>query len=125
MHEFEAADVSVLEAVGKTQGLLDNRSDPEGIFLMRFEPATTSYQLVGQENPGDPRQVVPTIYRFDLEDPNQYFFAQVIGLRDKDILYVANARSVEVSKVMAMFRGAIGAASLATSFGRTAVTLGE
>jgi polysaccharide export outer membrane protein len=125
VHEFEAADLSVLEAVGKVRGLVDNRSDPEGIFLMRFEPATTSYQLVGQENPGDPRQVVPTVYRFDLDDPNQYFFAQVISLRDKDILYVANARSVETSKVLAMFRGAIGAASLATNFGRTAITLGE
>lgn len=125
LHEFDSADLSVLEAVGRVSGLLDDRSDPRGIFLMRFEPATTAYRLVGQDNPGDPRQVVPTIYRFDLKDPNQYFFAQVIGLRDKDVLYVANAQSVEMAKVMAMFRGAIGAASLATNFGRAAVTIGE
>jgi polysaccharide export outer membrane protein len=125
MHEFDAANLSVLEAVGRVSGLLDERSDPRGIFLMRFEPASTAYTFVGQENHGDSRHVVPTVYRIDLEDPNQYFFAQVIGLRDKDVVYVANARSVEMSKVLAMFRGAIGAASLATGFGRTAVTIGD
>jgi polysaccharide export outer membrane protein len=86
IHEFGAANLSVLEAVGRVSGLLDERSDPRGIFLLRFEPATTAYQLVGQQNPGDPRQVVPTIYRLDLQDASQYFFAQVIGLRDKDVL---------------------------------------
>lgn len=125
LHEFEAANLSVLEAVGKTNGLLDERSDPRGIFIMRFEPAATAYRLVGQEDPGDPRQVVPTVYRLDLDDPNQYFFAQVIGLRDKDVIYVANAQAVETRKILDMFRGAIGAASLATGFGRTAVSIGD
>jgi polysaccharide biosynthesis/export protein len=91
LHAFDAANLSVLEAVGRVSGLVDSRSDPRGIFLMRFEPAGTAYKLVAQENPGDPRPVVPTVYRFDLQDPNQYFFAQVIGLRDKDVLFVANA----------------------------------
>jgi polysaccharide export outer membrane protein len=125
IHEFGAANLSVLEAVGRVSGLLDERSDPRGVFLLRFEPATTAYQLVGQQNPGDPRQVVPTVYRLDLEDANQYFFAQVIGLRDKDVLYVANAPSVELNKVLSMFRSAVGAASLATGFGRTAVSIGD
>jgi polysaccharide export outer membrane protein len=125
IHDFGAANLSVLEAVGRVSGLLDERSDPRGIFLLRFEPATTAYQLVGQQNPGDPRQVVPTVYRLDLQDANQYFFAQVIGLRDKDVLYVANAPSVELNKVLSMFRSAVGAASLATGFGRTAVSIGD
>jgi polysaccharide export outer membrane protein len=125
VHEFDAANLSVLEGVGKVSGLLDERSDPRGVFLMRFEPASTAYRLVGQENPGDSRQVVPTIYRLDLKDPNQYFFAQVIGLRDKDVVYVANAPAVEMGKVLAMFRSAVGSASLAANFGRSAVTIGD
>lgn len=125
VHEFEAANLSVLEGVGKVSGLLDERSDPRGVFLMRFEPASTAYRLVGQENPGDSRQVVPTIYRLDLMDPNQYFFAQVIGLRDKDVVYVANAPAVETGKVLAMFRSALSSASLAANFGRSAVTIGD
>lgn len=116
--EFNADNLSVLEAVGRVSGLLDERSDPRGIFLMRFEPATTSYKFVGHENPGDPRQVVPTIYRLDLQDPNQYFYAQVIGLRDKDVLYVANAPAVETSKLLAVFGQAMGTAGDAIAFGR-------
>jgi polysaccharide biosynthesis/export protein len=107
-HEFAASNLSVLEAVGRVSGLNDLRSDPQGIFLMRFEPASTAYNLVGQENPGDSRHVVPTVYRLDLQDPNHYFFAQVIGLRDKDVLYVANASTVELSKVLSLLNEVIG-----------------
>jgi polysaccharide biosynthesis/export protein len=119
LHDFNAANLSVLEAVGRVSGLLDERSDPRGIFLMRFEPAANTYKLVGQENPGDPRQVVPTIYRLDLQDPNQYFYAQVIGLRDKDVLYVANASAVEMNKLMTIFGRFLGTVGSATSLGRT------
>ena len=119
LHEFNAANLSVLEAVGRVSGLLDERSDPRGVFLMRFEPAVTSYKFAGQENPGDPRHIVPTIYRLDLEDPNQYFYAQVIGLRDKDVLYVANAPAVEMNKVMTVFGNLLGTAGSTISFGRT------
>ena len=119
LHEFDAANLSVLEAVGRVSGLLDSRSDPRGIFLMRFEPAAYSYKFVGQENPGDPRQVVPTIYRLDLDDPNQYFYAQVIGLRDKDVLYVANAPTVEMNKLMAIFGQALGTAGSTIGVGRS------
>lgn len=115
--EFGASNLSVLEAVGKVSGLIDTRSDPRGVFLMRFEPADIAYSLAHQENPGDSRHVVPTIYRFDLQDPNHYFFAQVIGMRDKDIIYVANSPQVEMSKFLAVLRSAIGTASLATGFG--------
>lgn len=117
MVNFGASNLSVLEAVGKVSGLIDTRSDPRGVFLMRFEPADVAYSLAHQENPGDSRHVVPTIYRFDLQDPNQYFFAQVVGMRDKDIIYVANSPQVEISKFLAVLRSAIGTASLATGFG--------
>lgn len=116
-HEFAASNLSVLEAVGRVSGLNDLRSDPQGIFLMRFEPASTAYRLVGQENPGDPRHVVPTVYRLDLQDPNHYFFAQVIGLRDKDVLYVANASSVELSKVLSIFNQVVGSGRSGLGFG--------
>jgi len=62
---------------------------------------------------------VPTIYRLDLQDPNQYFYAQVIGLRDKDVVYVANAPAVELSKLMSIFGQAVGTAGGAINFGRS------
>jgi polysaccharide export outer membrane protein len=98
--DFGAARLSVLEAVGKTSGLSDDRADPTGVFLLRFEDAKTAYQLIGQDNAMDSRPVVPVIYRIDLKDPNQYFFAEVIPLRDRDIIYVANAPAVELDKFL-------------------------
>jgi polysaccharide export outer membrane protein len=116
-NDFGASTVSVLEAVGKVSGLSDDRADPKGVFLLRFEPAATAYGLSGATAPAaDQRQIVPVIYRIDLDDPNQYFFAQVIGLRDKDVIYVANAPAVELNKFMTIVGKAVGAASATTSF---------
>jgi polysaccharide export outer membrane protein len=123
MLDFGATHVSVLEAVGRVSGLVDNRADPRGVFLMRFEPAESAYALIGQENKGDAPAVVPTIYRYNLYDPNQYFFAQVVGLRDKDIVYVANSPSVEMAKFLAILRGLVGTAGAAASVGGRAVTV--
>ncbi len=115
--DFGAVSVSVLEAVGKVSGLVNSLSDPRGVFLMRFEPAGVAYALSGQANPADGRQIVPVIYRIDLKDPNQYFFAQVIGLQDKDIIYVATAPSVELDKFLTIVGKAVGNVSSGASLG--------
>lgn len=98
LQDFGANKLSILEAVARSSGLIDTRANPAGVFVMRFEPAKTAYALAGQTNPMDSRAVVPVIYRFDLQDPNQYFFAQVIGLHNRDVIYVANSPAVEYNK---------------------------
>jgi len=110
LQDFGAAKLSILEAVARTSGLSDIRANAAGVFVMRFEPAKTAYSLAGQTNPMDSRKVVPVIYRFDLKDPNQYFFAQVIGLHDRDIIYVANAPSVELNKFLGILARGMAAA---------------
>ena len=100
LQDFGAANLSILEAVAKASGLSDIRANAVGVFLMRFEPAKTAYALADQSNAMDSRTMVPVIYRFDLLDPNQYFFAQVIPLHNRDIIYVANAPSVELNKFL-------------------------
>jgi len=105
--DFGAAKLSVLEGIGKVSGLKDRQADPRGVFLLRFENATTAYSLAGLPN-NDQRQRVPVIYRIDLKNPNQYFFAQAIQLHDKDIIYVANAPSVELDKFMSLVGKGLG-----------------
>ena len=118
--DFGTSKMSVLEAVGRVSGLADNRADPAGVFLLRFEDAKTAYQLAGRDGAMDSRPVVPVIYRIDLKDPNQYFFAQVIGLRDRDVIYVANAPSVELDKFLTIvtkaFATARGSISISNQF---------
>ncbi len=103
---FDAAKLSVLEAVGKVSGLADERADPRGVFVMRFERRDVAYRLAGVEG-ADQRNLVPVIYRINLKDPNQYFFAQVIPLHDKDVIYVSNAPSVELDKFLSILGKAV------------------
>ena len=114
--DFGSSKLTVLEAVAESRGLSDQRADPTGVFVMRFEDRERAFDLAGSEVPNDALPVVPVIYRFDLQDPNQYFFAQSINMRDKDIIYVANAPAVEVDKFLSIVGKGVGTASASTSF---------
>jgi polysaccharide export outer membrane protein len=114
-HDFGSSRLTVLEAVGEASGLSDNRADPTGVFVMRFEDRERAYDLAGTAVPDDALPVVPVIYRFDLQDPNQYFFAQSINMRDKDVIYVANAPAVEVDKFLSIVGKGVGTAAASSS----------
>jgi len=105
--DFGAAKLSVLEGIGKVSGLKDRQADPRGVFLLRFEKARTAY-LLAKMPYDDRRKLVPVIYRIDLKNPNQYFFAQAIQLHDKDVIYVANAPSVELDKFLTIIGKGMG-----------------
>ena len=44
--------------------------------------------------------IVPVIYNLDLRDPAGYFLASKFEIRNKDVIYVSNAVSVEASKFL-------------------------
>lgn len=46
------------------------------------------------------RSEIPTIYRTNLRDGAGYFAARDMKMRDKDIIYVSNASSVELIKFL-------------------------
>ena len=97
---FDALGISLEEAIAKSGGLIDQLSNPEGVFLMRREPAS----IVRQLDPGyriEPGQRdVNVIYRANLREANTYFLARRTSVRDKDILYVAAAPAVELAKFL-------------------------
>ncbi|MEZ5817636.1 MAG: polysaccharide biosynthesis/export family protein [Hyphomicrobiaceae bacterium] len=96
---FEANGITLEEAIGKAGGLLDERTDPRGVFVLRYESA----QLV-RKYPKVPARfldanVVPVAYRLDMRDPTALFRARRFPMRDKDILYVSTAPLNEIEKV--------------------------
>lgn len=104
---FDAAGITLDEAIAKAGGLLDYRADPAGIFLLRFEPAKLVQQLLpGRELPSQ-GDLVPVVYRLNLRDANSFFLARSFAMQDKDILYVANSPSDPVQK----FLGLVGVIS--------------
>lgn len=96
---FDAGGLTLEEAMGKSGGLLDERADPTGVFVLRYEPVT----LV-RNYPNIPPHLlamsaVPVVYHLDLRQPAALFRARRFAMRDKDILYVSHAPITEVEKV--------------------------
>jgi polysaccharide biosynthesis/export protein len=48
--------------------------------------------------------IIPIIYNVNLRDPAAYFLATTFQMRNKDVLYVSNATTVEVAKVLDFLR---------------------
>ena len=99
---FGRITLSLEEAVAKAGGLLDFKSDPDGVFLLRFEPPST----VAAIQPGRPidrrEQLIPVVYRLSLRDAKSYFLARSFRMRDKDVVYVANASGAELQKFLTL-----------------------
>jgi polysaccharide export outer membrane protein len=55
--------------------------------------------------------IIPVIYNIDLRNPAGYFLASKFEMRNKDVIYVSNASSVESAKLMGFIRLVVGTAS--------------
>lgn len=94
---FEARGISLAEALARVGGLNDNRADPGGVFVFRFEDAALAEQ--GSAAVSDK---VPVVYQVDFNDPGAFLVTQRFPMQDKDVLYVANMPSAELEKFLRM-----------------------
>jgi polysaccharide biosynthesis/export protein len=90
LRPFLAGRMTVAEALGSSNGMEDNRANPEAVFLYRLESPTLLNRIGGFYHGGN-AEGVPVIYHFNLRDPKGFFMAKQFAMRDKDILYVGNA----------------------------------
>jgi polysaccharide export outer membrane protein len=110
--EFDAEQVTLAEGLGLAGGLVDLQSEPAGVYVFRFESPAMVASLTNQPPPvTDDGRSVPVIFRADLRQPQDFFLAQSFQLQNKDIIYVANAESVQVDKVLRILLHAAGIAS--------------
>ncbi len=121
LFSFDQDRLSLVEAVGKAGGLLDYQSNPAQVFLYRLE-MREALQAMGVDLSGFPpeEKLIPTVYRANFRDPSSYFFAQRFPMRNKDVLYAANANSVEVVKFINYATAVTG--GVATATGDAAIT---
>lgn len=103
---FEAQGISLVQALGRVGGLQDNRSDARGVFIFRFEEpeAVTEQQRSG---PKTADNKIPVIYRMNLTDGSAFLTAQNFPIKNKDVLYVSNASSVELQKFLNILVSAV------------------
>lgn len=96
---FEAAGITLAQAISRSGGLNDYRADPGGIFLFRFENADL-LNLPNYPTPVDGK--IPVVYRIDFNKPSSFFAVQNFPMQDKDVLYVANMPTAELQKFLTM-----------------------
>jgi polysaccharide biosynthesis/export protein len=104
---FDAWRLSLAEAVAKAGGLSDTNADPASVFLYRGETRKVAERL-GIDCSRFPGPIIPVIYNVNLRNPEGYFLAQKFLMRSKDVIYLANATTVEIAKVLNYFRLVVG-----------------
>ena len=85
---FEAAGISLSQALARVGGLIDNRADITGVFLFRAED-----QAVGDKP-------MPVVYRVDLQNPVQMIAMRDFPVRNNDVIFVSNAPVSDLQKFM-------------------------
>ena len=101
--KFDAAGITLEEAVAKAGGLQAEMANPEGVFLLRAEPAAIARQLDPAYPVPPGAQTVNVVYRINLKDTATYFLARSFAVRNKDVIYVAAAPSTELNQAMKLF----------------------
>ncbi len=117
---FEAMGITLDQAIARAGGLNDRRADPSGVFVIRFE-RPEDYDELGFRRP-DPSALtqVPVIYRVNMRDPNSFFMARRFPIRNKDILFVSDAPSMELQKAMTVLLPFLGVGASAVAVGAVA-----
>ena len=100
---FDAWRISLAEGVAKASGLNDALAEPADVFLYRGETRKVA-ELLGIDCSKFEGPIIPVIYNVNFRDPSGYFLATKFQMRNKDVIYVSNATSVQAAKAMQFFR---------------------
>nr|WP_255630964.1 polysaccharide biosynthesis/export family protein [Novosphingobium sp. FKTRR1] len=84
---FAAPVVTLAEAIAQAGGTNPNVGDPRALFVFRYETGAD-----GAER--------PVVYHLNMMQAGSYFLAQRFQMRDKDVLYIGNARANQPSKLI-------------------------
>lgn len=114
---FEAQGISLAQGLARSGGLQDLRADARGVFVFRFEDprAVAEGQRVG---PTTPDGRVPVVYRLDMKNPASFLVAQNFPMRNKDVVYVANAPAAELQKFLNILTSSLFSVSSLVNLGK-------
>lgn len=107
---FDMWKISMAQAMAKAGGLLDAQAEPAGVYIYRREPRELAERL-GVDCSKFVGPLVPVVYNADFRDPAGYFLATKFEMRDKDVLFAANAATVDTAKFLQFVRLIIATAN--------------
>ena len=113
--------MTLAEGVAAAGGLLDLVADPGSVFLYRREPRELAEKL-GVDCSKMDGPTVPVVYSVSFADPAGYFLATRMQMRDKDVIFVANAQDVEITKFAAFANTVISVPTNAVGLANTIQT---
>jgi len=103
---FEGVGLTLSQALGRFGGLQDDRADPRGVFLFRWErPGGTAQLLNAAAVTTDNR--VPTIYRVDMKRPETFLAAQHFRMRDGDVIFISNSPTADLQRFVNILASSI------------------
>ncbi len=120
---FDADGINLAQALAKAGGLDDNRSDPQGVFIFRYEPESIARALRPDSPLIVPGRLTPIVYRLNLSDPNSLFVEQNFHIANRDLIFVSNAPFTQVEKVMSVINGSLSTASSVATVAGVAATI--
>lgn len=113
--DFKSPTVTLAEGLARASAVTGGESDATGVYLFRLENPSLAHML-GVNAVRNKDGLVPVIYRVNLMDPTSYVLLSQFRMRNKDLIYVANARSVPLQKflnlIAALFTPLTPAASI-------------
>jgi len=101
---FDKTRMTLAETLGAGGGLADRQADPYGVYILRYEPTAVAKRLRSEPLPDylTTGSIVPVIYQIDLRGADGLMLSQNFMMRDRDLVYVANAPSVQLNKLTSM-----------------------
>jgi polysaccharide export outer membrane protein len=114
-YTFDTERVTLVEAVARSGGPIDQIGDPSGVYLFRYEPWEIAHAIWQKPPPevyagGPVPKFVPILYRVGFDEAGGVFLGQSVQLRDKDVVLITNAEPTQLQKFLAIVRGFTGVA---------------
>jgi polysaccharide export outer membrane protein len=99
---FETPGLTLDQALGRVGGLNDDRADPAGVFVVRYEPEQIAQRIPEMSKVPAQGGYVATVYHLSMRDPASLFLSRRFPMHSKDIVYVSNAPVNELQKIFSL-----------------------
>lgn len=116
-YDFNTPKVTLAEALARAGGPNGAVANVSDVFLLRSETPSTLARILPSGDPqlaGQGRNAAtasaPVVYHIDLRRAEGYFQSQALQIRDKDLVVVADADSVQLAQIMEIVRQFTGVA---------------
>jgi polysaccharide export outer membrane protein len=114
---FDNEHITLSQAIGRAGGLLDTQANPEAVFVYRLEERPF-LERIGVNTSRYEGDRIPTVYSVDMLDSTGLLLASSFEMREKDAIFVGNAKSVQFLKFLTVVNATANTQSNVINAGR-------